>query len=158
VRNRPRPDRTRQSWLARAAAVLVTAAVLMTGPGIAQAAFTTRTGAQLSASTLNLSTLTEASVTVTCPPVNNNGNLKIQLTKLVDRANRYTITVKTTLIGYPIYSYAGELNISNQYTYQDQVYRYLPSTYEITAYYDVKVNGQIVNTWEGVGLSGSKTC
>lgn len=158
MRNRPSPHRPRLPWLARVVAVLVTAAVLLTGPGIARAAFTAKTGGQVSTSTLNLSTLTDDSVAVTCPTVSSNVNLRIQLIKPVDRATRHTITVKTSIFGLDIPVYSGELNAGNQWRYQDQVYRTLRYTYEITAYYDVKVNGKIVNTWEGEGLSGSKTC
>jgi hypothetical protein len=154
VRNRPSLHRARQPWLARTVAVLVTVGVLMTGPGIAQAAFTAKTGGQVSASTLNLSTLTNASVTVTCPTPNNNTNLRIRLTQPVNRATRHTLTV--TKSGTTVYS--GELNAGNQWTYQGQVSRGTWYTYEIAAYYDVKVNGKIVNTWQGEGLSGSKTC
>jgi hypothetical protein len=137
--------------------VLVTAGVLMTGPGIAQAAFTSKAGAQVTASTLNL-TVTNDAVSVSCPTNRNDADLKIQLTHPVDKATKHTIAVKASIFGYPIYSYTGELNTGNQWTYRNDVLRYVPYSYEITAYYDVKVSGKIVNTWEGTSLTGSKTC
>jgi hypothetical protein len=156
VRNRPSPESPRLQWLARAVAVLVTAAVLMTGTGIAQAAFTARTSSQFSASTLNLSTLTDASLTVTCPTISGTTNLKIQLTKPVDKATGHTLTVKTTFLGYTLDSNTVELTATNPYQVQtSRLFRY---TYEISAYYDVKVNQKTVNTWVGDGLSGAKTC
>jgi hypothetical protein len=156
VRHRPNPESSRLQWLARAVAVLVTAAVLMTGTGIAHAAFTARTSGQFSASTLNLSTMTDASLAVTCPTISGTTNLKIQLTKPVDRATGHTLTVKTTFLGYTIDSNTVELTATNPYLAQAS--RPFRHTYEISAYYDVKVNGKVVNTWVGDGLSGAKTC
>lgn len=78
----------------------------MTGPGIAQAAFTGKAKGQVSAATLDLSTLTAASATATCT---RNDDLKIQLIDPVDGANYHKLVVKV----YGITLYTGELNAAN---------------------------------------------
>jgi hypothetical protein len=137
----------------------MTAAVLMTGAGIAHAAFTARTSGLFSASSLNLSTLTEASLAVTCPTISGNPNLRIQLLKPVDKATGHTLTVKTTIFGViPYASDTVELTTAKPYQVQT-VSSWLWHTYEIKAYYDVKVNGKVVNTWGALDpYSGAKTC
>lgn len=152
MRKHPSHHGTRPTWLARATAILVTAAVLMTGPGIAQAAFTARTAGQVSASTLNLSSLTADSVSATCTKAD---ELKIQLTTPVDRANYHEIAVKW--LGFSLYT--GELNAANNWTYQrSTVGINLNYAYEISAEYQVRVNGKTVNTWTGTALKGTKSC
>lgn len=133
----------RPQRLARTAAVLVTAAVLMAGPGIAHAAFTSTASGQVTASSLNLSTLTNASLDVTCPRLA--GSLKIQLVTPVEKATRHTVTVTRKPVFSPRETSTVELSVGNPY--QSQAGLFVEYTYEVTAYYDVKVGGKVVNTW-----------
>lgn len=66
VRTRRSTDRTQASGFRRAAAVLVSAGVLVCAPGIAQAVFKGTATGQVSASTLSLVEPIDADITIVC--------------------------------------------------------------------------------------------
>jgi hypothetical protein len=74
----------------------------------------------------------------------------------VNGTNYHQVIVKV----YGFVLYTGELNAANNWTYQQSNgnFNNIPFTYEISAQYKVRVNGNVVNTWTGTALTGSRTC